>query len=104
MTELRSILYSIEQNIFFTALRQSSIPTTGDGGRDPETGLFPSPIHAVRNTIGSNKSFTTSSYDIRAENSSDAYAGNNEGYMSPKKSASRPFTAAPVVIKYCTNN
>ena len=73
---------NIEASSF--ALRQT--PTIGDGGRDPETGLFPSPTHSVRNQIGSNKGFTASSYDIRAENSSQNYVS-NEGYMSSQKSA-----------------
>ena len=79
------------------ALRQNSSTAIGGGGRDPETGLFPSPTHAVRNQIGNNKNFATSSYDIRADNSSENYVS-NEGYMSPRKSAARPFTAAPAVM------
>ena len=106
------------------ALRESNTPRVGPGGRDQDTGLYPSPTHAVRNQFGTNKSFAASSYDLRAENNSsevrnefgtnknfsassyDVRAENtssesrhvsNEGYMSPKKSASRPFTAAPGV-------
>ena len=75
------------------AVRRMSNSNVGQGGRDPETGLFPSPTHAVRNQIGTNKNFTKSSYDI---SSAENYESNS-GYMSPKKTASRPFTAAPAV-------
>ena len=75
------------------SVRRMSNSNIGEGGRDPETGLFPSPTHAVRNQIGTNKNFTKSSYDI---SSSENYESNS-GYMSPKKTASRPFTAAPAV-------
>ena len=87
------------------AVRRMSNSNIGEGGRDPETGLFPSPTHAVRNQIGNSPSMTKSSYDI---SSADNYAANS-GYgspekapappewASPKKSASRPFTAAPAV-------
>ena len=75
------------------AVRRMSNSNVGQGGRDPETGLFPSPTHAVRNQIGTNKNFTKSSYDI---SSTENYESNS-GYMSPKKAASRPFTAAPAV-------
>ena len=42
------------------AVRRMSNSNVGQGGRDPETGLFPSPTHAVRNQIGTNKNFTKS--------------------------------------------
>ena len=85
------------------AVRRMSNSNIGEGGRDPETGLFPSPTHAVRNQIGNNQSLTKSSYDI---SSADTYANNSgysvpdnapPGWASPKKSAARPFTAAPAV-------
>ena len=87
--------YGSQDNSSF-AVRRMSNSNIGEGGRDPETGLFPSPTHAVRNQIGTNKNMAKSSYDI---SSAENYESNS-GYMSPKKSASRPFTAAPAVSLY----
>ena len=90
------------------ALRQSSNPThphpTKEGGRNPETGLYPSPTHAVRNQFGSNMAQTNSSYDLRTDNGPERFTPPNDyshgENTAPEGSSARPYTAAQGVIRF----
>ena len=82
------------------AVRQTANPTplTKEGGRDPETGLYPSPTHAVRNQFGNSRAMANSSYDLRADNVPESFSGQGAN-LAPEVATARPYTAIQGVTR-----